>query len=79
VSLVAPSDSPLLRDIQRLLRAPLEQVAVAGFQAPSLDPLTAGPRPARDRARHVRSAGSARRGRRNPRHGRADARAVFAR
>jgi ATP-dependent RNA helicase RhlE len=33
VSLVSPSDSGLLRDIQRLLPAPLEQVAVHGFDA----------------------------------------------
>src|SRR5262249_45506054 len=31
VSLVSASDAPLLRDIQRLLPAPLEQVAVEGF------------------------------------------------
>jgi ATP-dependent RNA helicase RhlE len=33
VSLVSPSDSPLLRDIQRLLPATLEQLAVEGFDA----------------------------------------------
>jgi ATP-dependent RNA helicase RhlE len=33
VSLVSPSDSQLLRDIQRLLPAPLERVAVHGFEA----------------------------------------------
>jgi len=33
VSLVSPSDSQLLRDIQRLLPAPLERVAVQGFAA----------------------------------------------
>ena len=33
VSLVSASDSRLLRDIQRLLPAPLEQVAVQGFDA----------------------------------------------
>jgi len=33
VSLVAPSDSRLLRDIQRLLPAPLEHVNVQGFDA----------------------------------------------
>jgi len=35
VSLVSACDSPLLRDIQRLLPAPLEQVAVQGFDAAS--------------------------------------------
>jgi ATP-dependent RNA helicase RhlE len=34
VSLVSPADSRLLRDIQRLLPAPLEQVALSGFDAP---------------------------------------------
>jgi ATP-dependent RNA helicase RhlE len=33
VSLVSPSDSRLLRDIQRLLPAPLERIAVQGFAA----------------------------------------------
>src|SRR5262245_6828277 len=43
VSLVSPSDSPLLRDIQRLLPAPLERVAVRGFAA------THGPHRSRSR------------------------------
>jgi ATP-dependent RNA helicase RhlE len=34
ISLVTESDSHLLRDIQRLLPAPLEKVAVDGFEAP---------------------------------------------
>jgi ATP-dependent RNA helicase RhlE len=38
VSLVSAAESPLLRDIQRLLPAPLEQVAVTGFAAPSAEP-----------------------------------------
>jgi len=33
VSLVSPADSRLLRDIQRLLPAPLEKVAIQGFDA----------------------------------------------
>jgi ATP-dependent RNA helicase RhlE len=33
ISLVTASDRPLLRDIQRLLSTPIEQVAVAGFEA----------------------------------------------
>jgi ATP-dependent RNA helicase RhlE len=36
VSLVASSDRQLLRDIQRLLPAPLEQVVVEGFDTPRL-------------------------------------------
>jgi ATP-dependent RNA helicase RhlE len=38
VSLVAPSDSQLLRAIQRVLPAPLEQVAVQGFEAAPAEP-----------------------------------------
>jgi ATP-dependent RNA helicase RhlE len=38
VSLVAPSDSQLLRAIQRLLPAPLEHVAVQGFEATPAEP-----------------------------------------
>jgi ATP-dependent RNA helicase RhlE len=34
ISLVSDADSKLLRDIQRLLPAPLEHVAVQGFEAP---------------------------------------------
>jgi len=34
VSLVSPSDAHLLRDIQRLLPAPMEQLAVKGSDAP---------------------------------------------
>jgi ATP-dependent RNA helicase RhlE len=37
VSLVSPGDSHLLRDIQRLLPAPLERVAVEGFEASSAE------------------------------------------
>ena len=32
ISLVTASDRPLLRDIQRLLSTPIQQVAVAGFE-----------------------------------------------
>jgi ATP-dependent RNA helicase RhlE len=38
VSLVTPSDSRLLHDIQRLLPAPLEQIAVPGFKAVHVEP-----------------------------------------
>jgi ATP-dependent RNA helicase RhlE len=67
VSLVSAADSRLLRDIQRLLPAPLEQVAVAGFVATHAgssadDPGRPGDRPRRAGAhrfprsmqRHVR-------------------------
>jgi ATP-dependent RNA helicase RhlE len=57
VSLVSPSDSQLLRDIQRLLPAPLEQVAVQGFAAPHAEPpIDNRPRRTPDRSRHKRSA-----------------------
>ena len=39
VSLVSASDSVLLRDIQRLLTAPLEHVAIPGFDAPKTRPV----------------------------------------
>jgi ATP-dependent RNA helicase RhlE len=47
VSLVSAADSPLLRDIQRLLPAPLEQVAVQGFETPA-EPSAHKPRETRD-------------------------------
>jgi ATP-dependent RNA helicase RhlE len=52
VSLVSPSDSHLLRDIQRLLPAPLEQVAVQGFDATRAEPSIHQPYRARDGSRH---------------------------
>ena len=51
VSLVSPSDSRLLRDIQRLLPAPLEQVAVQGFEATHAEPSINTPNRPRDRSR----------------------------
>jgi ATP-dependent RNA helicase RhlE len=48
VSLVSASDSRLLRDIQRLWPAPLEQVAVKGFVATHTEPPL--PKPGRTRA-----------------------------
>ena len=48
VSLVSPSDSQLLRDIQRLLPAPLEPIVVKGFEAPHAGPPIHGPRRIRD-------------------------------
>ena len=57
VSLVSPSDSVMLRDIQRLLPAPLEQVAVQGFAVPHAEPsIQNRPHRTRDHARHTRSA-----------------------
>jgi len=53
VSLVSPSDSRLLRDIQRLLPAPLEQVAVQGFEAPHVGPSIHKPRQPRDGSRRT--------------------------
>jgi ATP-dependent RNA helicase RhlE len=52
VSLVSAADSRLLRDIQRLLPAPLEQIAVPGFSGTPAEPSVHQPRRARDRARH---------------------------
>jgi ATP-dependent RNA helicase RhlE len=51
VSLVSAADSRLLRDIQRLLPAPLEQVAVPGFNATPTDPSIHDPGRTRDRSR----------------------------
>ena len=57
VSLVSPSDSVMLRDIQRLLPAPLEQIAVQGFAAPHAEPsIQNRPHRTRDHTRHTRSA-----------------------
>jgi ATP-dependent RNA helicase RhlE len=47
VSLVSASESPLLRDIQRLLPAPLERIAVEGFDAAHVE--SSLPRPSRTR------------------------------
>jgi len=51
VSLVSASDSGLLRDIQRLLPAPLQQVAVTGFDATDAGLSPDNPRRTRDRSR----------------------------
>jgi ATP-dependent RNA helicase RhlE len=48
VSLVSSADSRLLRDIQRLLPAPLERVAVEGFDAMAAEPSIHKPRGTRD-------------------------------
>jgi ATP-dependent RNA helicase RhlE len=51
ISLVSASDSGLLRDIQRLLPTPLEQIAVQGFERPHVSPSIDTPRPPRDGSR----------------------------
>jgi ATP-dependent RNA helicase RhlE len=53
VSLVSASDSGPLRDIQRLLPAPLEHVAIKGFDATFAGPPIDKPRSRRDRSRHA--------------------------
>ena len=55
VSLVSAPEARLLRDIQRLLPAPLEQIAVEGFDATRAEPPVDEPRWTRDRARRVRN------------------------
>ena len=82
VSLVSASDSRLLRDIQKLLPAPLEQVAVAGFDTTHAEPSITQPGRTRGWSRDNRFIGS--RSRRNtgrkPRHGRDQkTRAAFSR
>ncbi len=54
VSLVSPPDSRLLRDIQRLLPAPLEHVAVKGFDPLPVQPSMHEPRETRSRSRNAR-------------------------
>jgi len=51
VSLVSASDSELLRDIQRLLPSPLEQVALKGFDAACADRSARNPYPVHRRPR----------------------------
>lgn len=60
VSLVSPSDSRLLRDIQRLLPAPLEYVAVRGFESADVWPSIGQPRQIRSRSRHTHFFGAQR-------------------
>jgi ATP-dependent RNA helicase RhlE len=72
VSLVSSSDSRLLRDIQRLLPAPLEQVAINGFDAPPTEAQVHLPTRVHERSRDTRSRDPRRRpstGPRNPRRG----------
>jgi ATP-dependent RNA helicase RhlE len=58
VSLVSSADSGLLRDIQRLLPAPLEQIAVEGFDATHVGPSIHAPCRTRDRSRRTGFHGS---------------------
>jgi ATP-dependent RNA helicase RhlE len=65
VSLVSASESRLLRDIQRLLPAPLEQIAIEGFAAHSATDHGSrttdhGPRRSREWPRNNRFPGSQR-------------------
>jgi len=81
VSLVSASDSRLLRDIQRLLPAPLEQIAVQGFDAKhAAQPSIAEPARPRSSSRDGRFHGPRRHAERKPRHSRFQgARAAFSR
>jgi ATP-dependent RNA helicase RhlE len=54
VSLVSPADSGLLRDIQRLLPAPLERVAIQGFETTPTEPSVGKPSRIHERSRHTR-------------------------
>jgi ATP-dependent RNA helicase RhlE len=53
VSLVSAADSRLLREIQRLLPAPLQRVAVDGLDAPDAGPSIDTPHQTRDQSRRV--------------------------
>jgi ATP-dependent RNA helicase RhlE len=80
VSLVSASDSGLLRDIQRLLPAPLEQVAVQGFVATHAEPSNPNPSRPHDRSHNSRFHRSQRNRERSAGQGRApESRAVFSR
>jgi ATP-dependent RNA helicase RhlE len=71
VSLVSGSDSQLLRDIQRLLPAPLERVAVQGFDAVHTEePSSPHPSRTREGSRHNRFFRSPRAKKRNTRRSR---------
>jgi ATP-dependent RNA helicase RhlE len=80
VSLVSASDSQLLRDIQTLLPAPLERVAVEGFDSMHAAPSIPRPRRDRDWSRDTRFLRSQRIGERNARNSHVQkSRAVFSR
>jgi ATP-dependent RNA helicase RhlE len=70
VSLVSPSDSGLLSDIQRLLPAPLEQVVLQGFEAPHVSPSRLTPHRTRDRSYRARLGSAPGNTRRGAGHGR---------
>ena len=59
VSLVSADDRSLLHDIQRLLKEPLEQVRVEGFEAPHASMPSNAPRPPRPQHRPFRARGYA--------------------
>jgi ATP-dependent RNA helicase RhlE len=80
VSLVSASDSQLLRDIQRLLPAPLEQIAVAGFDSTPASLSMPAPHRTRDLSRGHRFQRSHGSGGRNGRQRAVqNSRAVFSR
>jgi ATP-dependent RNA helicase RhlE len=68
VSLASSADTRLLRDIQRLLPTPLEQVAVQGFEVSHVSPSTHNP--AREWSRERRFLRPHRTTERRARHGR---------
>ena len=70
VSLVSPADSRLLRDIQRLLPEPLEQVALEGLTANHAELANPKPGRSRDWSRENRFARSRRTPERTARHNR---------
>ncbi|HEY2432199.1 MAG TPA: DEAD/DEAH box helicase [Vicinamibacterales bacterium] len=69
VSLVSTADARLLRDIQKLLPSPLEQVALQGFEAGPADPSIPKPGRSRTWSRDGRVPGPRRHAGRTPRHG----------
>ena len=80
VSLVSSAELELLRDIQRLLPAPLEQVAVEGFDATHAGPSIQEPSRTGGWSRDSRFVGSQRITERTARHSRSKkTRAVFSR
>ena len=79
VSLVSASDSRLLRDIQRLLPATFEHVALQGFEATHAAPSIPQPGRTPNRSHGHRFLRPQRSPERNARHSRVQSRAVFSR
>jgi ATP-dependent RNA helicase RhlE len=78
VSLVSPSDSGLLRDIQRLLPAPLEQIVIPGSDQPNAEPFVAKPYRSHRPARGTRFSARRRHTGSKPQHGTSrDSRSAF--